>query len=82
MKKTKDEVIIEKQANSVVLYAALGINVVLLIYAIYLSGSILANISNLSITTAMWQMTTESGMMVRGFAILVIVAIGLLHAAN
>ena len=82
MKKTKDEVIIEKQANSVVLYAALGINVVLLIYAIYLSGSILANISNLSITTAMWQMTTESGMMVHGFAILVIVAIGLLHAAN
>ena len=83
MSEVTDDIVVEKKANSAVLYAALGVNIVLMIYAIYLSGSILASIKqDVSIVSAMWQMTTESGMILHGIAILMLILIGILHAAN
>ncbi|MDA9570205.1 hypothetical protein N9R62_03585 [Porticoccaceae bacterium] len=83
MNKTQDEEIIEEKANSVVLYTALGINIVLMIYAIYLSGSVATAVQpDLSIGTAMWEFTTSGGMVVHGFAISALILIGVLHAAN
>jgi hypothetical protein len=81
--KMNDDVVVEKQANSVVLYTALGVNILLMIYAIYLTGSVVASLSqDVSIVSAMWQMTTESGMIVHGIGILTLIVIGILHAAN
>ena len=83
MSEVNDDVLAEKQPNSLVLYTSLGVNIVLMIYAIYLSGSVLASFSqDVSIVSAMWRMTTESGMIVHGIAILSLILIGVLHAAN
>jgi hypothetical protein len=83
MNEVNDDALVEKQANSAVLYTALCINIVLMLYAIYLSGSVLVSIAqDVSIASAMWQMTTESGMILHGIAILTMLAIGILNAAN
>ena len=73
---------VEKQANSMVLYSALGLNAALLLYAIYLTGSVVADVSNTPLLTSMWEMTTGGGTIVHGLGVLVCLAIGLLHAAN
>jgi hypothetical protein len=83
MTNTQNEITVEKQANSFVLYLALGINIVVLIYSIYLAGSVAIAIQpDLSIISAMWEFTTNGGMMVHGFAILALIMIGLLHSLN
>ena len=65
MTNTQNEITVEKQANSFVLYLALGINIVVLIYSIYLAGSVAIAIQpDLSIISAMWEFTTNGGMMV------------------
>lgn len=74
---------VEKRANSLVLYTALGANIVLMIYAIYLSGSVVASVAvDTSIVSAMWQMTTVGGMVSHGIGILILILVGILHAAN
>lgn len=83
MTNTQNDVIVEKQANSFVLYLALGVNIAVLIYSIYLTGTVAVAIQpDLSIFLAMWEFTTNGGMIVHGFAILALITIGLLHALN
>ena len=78
-----EEQIIDKQANATVLYAALGVNALLLFYSIYLSGSAVVSVQpDMALPTAMWEMTSGGGMLAHGFGILAMIAIGLLHSIN
>ena len=79
---TNGEVVVEKQANSIVLYIALGVNAALMLYTIYLSGSVAAGISQSSVLIAMWDMTSSGGVLAEGLGILVLLVIGVLHTVN
>jgi hypothetical protein len=83
MSQIGDDVKIQKQANSIVLYAALVVNFVLIIYAIYLTATIGAMLEpTASIVGLMWEFSTSSSMLYHGVAILTLIIIGVLHAAN
>ena len=82
MSELDSEVVVEKKANSVVLYGTLTVTSLLLIYAIYLSGSLVSKFDGLSLPMAMWEISTGGGMMVHAVSILVLFSIGLIHFLN
>ena len=78
----KNEVATEKQANSVVLYAALAVNIILFMVNIYQSGFLIAQVTGVPISNAMWMTATQGGSIYATLGILICLIIGILYKLN
>ena len=79
---TEQNVIVEKKANSFVLFSALFINVMLLITAIFFAGSTVSKAAEVPLVTAMWEMTIGGGMFYHGLLICLLISIFILYSVN
>jgi hypothetical protein len=73
---------IQRAANSAVLMISLALVAAPIVYSLYLAGSVVSSVSDLSIYRAIWINATEGGTSLHGAALLILVLIAVLHIAN
>jgi len=73
---------IENKANTSVLMIVLGAIIALMLYSIYLTGSLVANLSNVGLFGAMWDSALGGGATVHAMVLFVALIIGAAHLLN